>query len=219
MKMRLIGDIHGDMNRYNEIIKDSQYSIQVGDMGYEYTNLILSVDSKQHKFIPGNHCNYDEVFNLPHLVRSGDNPNYGMSELNGFKFFFVRGGYSLDWEIRDYSYKTGKWPQSYFPEEELSYQDCYRCFEEYIKAKPDILISHECPRTIARMVGNDNILQNFGHDPKTFTTRTSELLQAMVEAHPPRFHYFGHYHRDWAYDDGKTFYKCIADQAYIDVEY
>lgn len=222
-KVRLIGDIHGDFDVYEKIIKDCDYSIQVGDMGYKYDNLKYFVNPNMHKFIPGNHENYDNVFTLPHVITSGTdedkNPHFGMAELNGFEFFFVRGGFSIDYEIRDYRYKIGQWPQTYFPQEEISLFQRRQCFALYTKLKPKILIAHECPRSIARMVGSDQILRDFGYDPETFTTATSELLQAMIDAHPPEKMYFGHYHRNWSKQIGNTLFTCIADQEYIDLEF
>lgn len=224
-KIRLIGDVHGNFDFYEQITKDCESSLQVGDMGYKYDRLVYFVDDENHKFIPGNHENYDEVFDLPHVLTSKpvegfeENPHFGPAELNGFEFFFVRGGFSIDHKIRDYRYKIGQWSQTYFPQEEISLFQRRQCFALYTKLKPKILIAHECPRSIARMVGSDQILKDFGHDPETFTTSTSELLEAMIQAHPPEKMYFGHYHRDWSKQIGNTLFTCIADEQYIDLEY
>ena len=218
-KIRLIGDIHGDGDAYKEIIKDCEYSIQVGDMGYKYDWLRLTVDHLRHKFIPGNHESYDEVFELDHVVKTANNnQNFGMSNLAGFDFFFVRGGFSLDWQIRDLRYKMGMWPQTYFPEEELSELECHKCLEEYKKVKPRILISHECPRSISRMVGSDTLLIDYGHDPNTFTTRTSELLEAMIKEHQPEKMFFGHYHFNWSKKIDDTLFTCIGEHEFMDIE-
>jgi len=217
-RVRIIGDIHNDYNEYKKIIDNCEYSIQVGDMGYNYDWIRLNVDPSKHKFIPGNHESYDEVFELDHLVKSKTgNQNFGSAHFEGLDFFFVRGGFSLDWQIRDLRYKMGMWRQTFFPEEELTESECHQCFEEYKLTKPDIIIAHECPRSISRMVGNDDFLIDFGYNPETFTTRTSELLEAMIKFHPPKQVFFGHYHRNWSHNVGGILFSCVGEHQYIDI--
>lgn len=94
--LRIIGDVHGNMDAYIEIASQSQYSIQLGDMGFSYEKL-HELDPAFHKVLGGNHDNYQIengkfVKQTPHFL--GD---YGVYEIPKLpKFFFVRGGYSID---------------------------------------------------------------------------------------------------------------------------
>jgi hypothetical protein len=219
-KVRLVSDIHGNMSKYNEIIAECEYSIQLGDFGYDYTNLLSNVNPDRHKLIFGNHNSYDELFSLANVVRSNsDSPHFGMSSLNGFDFFFVRGAFSIDWKIRKERYEQGLWPQTYFPEEELSLEQCYQCLEQYKLAKPEIVLSHDCPRSIAKLIGDDRLLRSFGYDPETFTTRTSELLQSMIEIHKPKLWIHGHFHVSFNKVINGTQFVCLPEFGYMDLEY
>ena len=143
MKIRIIGDVHGKFHAYKEIIKDVEYSIQLGDFGFakEWYSLVThKVDSKRHKIIPGNHDDYKGI-REQYTFGKG----YGEIDFHGFKFFFVRGAWSIDW-----SYRVAG--VSWWEEEQLSYSTLMDAMNEYEKIKPDIMITHECPK-----IGIDNI--------------------------------------------------------------
>ena len=55
--LRLIGDIHGKYDHYLNLVKDCQYTLQVGDLGFDYEP-IFHLDPEKHRFIGGNHDNY-----------------------------------------------------------------------------------------------------------------------------------------------------------------
>src|SRR4051812_34473689 len=94
--LRIIGDVHGQVDLdnlftrnarpYFEIIAEARYSIQVGDMGAgeTYDLLAANVDAGRHRFLPGNHEDYDRL--PPHSL--GD---FGAVAWGGVDFFFVRG--------------------------------------------------------------------------------------------------------------------------------
>jgi hypothetical protein len=52
--LRIIGDIHQVYNKYYDIIKkadqDDVATLQLGDMGFDYTFLRLNFDPDKHKF-------------------------------------------------------------------------------------------------------------------------------------------------------------------------
>jgi len=184
----LIGDVHSKYDRYLKICEENEYTLQVGDLGYSYDALKL-IDSNNHKFISGNHESHDICYDLPHCLG-----RFGESTLNNIDFFFVSGAFSIDKYIRMRNYYSGYWPKTWFENEELSQQEGLQCLELYAKTKPDILISHEAPRFWANEIGNPNVLKNFGFDPETFTTSTSELLNQMFEVHIPKLFVCGHFH-------------------------
>ena len=48
--LRLIGDVHGKYDAYLDLIKEADYSIQLGDLGLDYF-FLSQVDYKKHKLI------------------------------------------------------------------------------------------------------------------------------------------------------------------------
>lgn len=215
-KVRIIGDVHGKYEKYFPLTEDCDYSLQIGDMGFQYYSL-HKLDYKKHKFFGGNHDNYDDYFLTPHTFAGfNGSSNYGPSSHGGLKFFFVRGGFSIDWRPRQAAYLRGE-PKSWWKKEELSLEDMWSCFAEYKSCKPEIVITHECPRSISSKVGNNTILSSFGYDPKTFSTPTTELLQSMLDFHKPKLWIFGHYHVSFDENINGTNFVCLPKLGYTDI--
>jgi hypothetical protein len=213
-KLRIIGDVHGKYKDYIALTKECDYSIQIGDMGFDYNHL-KELDPDNHKFIAGNHDNMDMYPLDDHAVCNGH--DYGITSVGGFKFFYVRGGFSIDWRMRqDHYLRTGI--QTYWDNEELPIDEMHACFSYYKLLQPEFMITHECPRSISKYVGNNDILKSFGYDPRHFTTRTSELLEAMFQAHQPKMHFFGHYHVDFDEVINGTRFICLPELGYFDIE-
>lgn len=214
-KVRIIGDVHGKYEKYFPLTEDCDYSLQIGDMGFNYDSLII--DSKRHKFFGGNHDNYDVYFRSPHTLRGlTETNNYGPANHGGLKFFFARGAFSIDWKYRQKTYLMGG-GKSYWEREELYLEDMFDCLEEYKEYKPEIVITHECPRSISSKVGNNDTLSSFGYDPNSFSTRTSELFQAMLETHKPKLWIFGHYHVSFDEIVNGTNFVCLPELGYTDI--
>lgn len=202
--MIVIGDVHGEFHRYFRTIKEADYSLQLGDMGFFYEPLtIAKIDPEKHKFFGGNHDNYDLYSESPHAL--GD---FGEEELGGVKFFYVRGAFSIDKKYRDFGV-------SWWPEEELNREQFDAAMELYVAAKPEIMITHECPREISDLIGNPNVLREFGFDPSRFTTKTSEALQRMFEAHQPKHWIFGHFHKNWETEVNGTHFQCLNEMSTV----
>lgn len=210
-QLRLIGDIHGKFNTYLQIIKGAEHSIQIGDMGYTYEP--LKGLGLNHRFFAGNHDNHDildKAIIAPHWLGK-----YG--ELNG-DMFFVGGGFSIDKRVRQQMHAQGAWPKTYFENEELTYKEFQRAIDLYTLLRPKIMLSHEAPRSIVNRFTDGRILKEFGYDPATFTTLTSEALQIMFEVHQPEAWYFGHYHVPWSGEIGGTKFTCIDEHDFVDIE-
>lgn len=198
MEITLIGDVHSNYVKYLEIIKTAEYSLQLGDFGYSYS-VLSGVDHTRHEILAGNHDNYS-------LIKSGQYKHFLLDY--GYYFnsiFYIRGGFSIN--KNSPSTRIGV---DWFPEEELSSEQMEKCFEFYKKIKPQIVVSHEAPRDIANQVGSPDILRDFGFNPDTFTTRTSEFLQRCFVEHQPGRWYFGHYHKSWKHFYCMTLFRCLA---------
>jgi predicted phosphodiesterase len=220
MKLRIIGDVHGKFQEYIALTKECDYSIQVGDMGFDYNELKI-VDSNKHKVIGGNHCNYDQYYSSPHVIEStgttGKSKDFGTATHGGLNFFFVRGGFSIDWKQRQRTFLMGG-AKTYWDNEELSIEEMEMALWQYQKMKPDVMITHECPRSISKHVGDNKILEMFGYNPDRFTTKTSELLEMMFQSHQPKVHFFGHYHNNWGAEINGTQFRCLDELSYVELE-
>lgn len=213
MKIRLCGDVHGKYDKYYNLIKDQQASIQLGDLGFSY-KILDHLDSTRHIVIPGNHDNYDIVHKYDHILDS-----FGEYEHCGLEFFFVRGGFSIDWQFRLHEERQhGPRFKSWWQQEELSIAKLENAINLYEMVKPKVVLTHECPRSIVKNITDGRILKDYGYDPEKFTTRTSEALDAMLRVHEPDLWVFGHYHRSLDKTIGKTRFKCLAELEHFDLE-
>jgi len=207
--------VHGKLRRYINLTKECEYSVQIGDMGFHYWPLVdENIDPTRHKFFGGNHDDYDILeseFCPSHCL--GD---FGAVDLGGIRFFFVRGGFSIDraWRTRAMAYGEPKcwWAQEELPEYKLD-----EARELYRKVKPDLVLTHEPPRSICDLLGNPEVLRSFGHDPKTFTTRTSIALERMFAIHQPKQWIFGHFHKSWSQKLLETRFICLDELEYLDI--
>lgn len=200
--IRFIGDVHGGYrpNRaiYNRLTTQAEYSLQVGDLGRDYGHLHRPViDSLKHRVIAGNHENFDEFVNFDQRNKCywrnqkhflGD---FGMWHIPDFyDIFYVRGGFSLN-HVQKKIYRT--WSE----EEELSYSKLSQAIDLYTSLKPEFMVSHECPIELVQFLSNPNFTKLFGYDTPIIKTKTNTALQAMFEAHKPKYWIFGHYHKRW----------------------
>lgn len=210
-KIRVIGDVHGKINKYLDILDKCQYSVQVGDLAFDY-RFLDNVDSECHKWIPGNHCNYDKCFAYPHCLG-----NFGVHELNGIEFFYVRGEFSIDWAYRvRHQEFTGQ--KSWWKQEELTQEQMYQCRDYYNSVKPEFVITHGWPRSIANIFGNPSVLKDFGYEPESFTTNTQELLQTLLDDWKPKLWIGGHLHIRKETTIGETRFICLPELGYCDVD-
>ena len=212
MSLRLIGDTHGKVDRYLALCREADYNeiptLQIGDFGWATHWAYIykkGLDHKRHKFFGGNHDDY-EIYN-ENKYSIGD---YGYYVHGNIDLFFVRGGFSIDHRFRT----PGK---DLFREEELNYTQLMSAVESYADIKPDIVITHEAPRSIAKLIGNPLFLRDWGYDPDRFTTRTSEALERMLEIHKPKFWYFGHFHLTWKSIIDGVHFQCLNELEYVDI--
>lgn len=187
-KVTFIGDCHGKYPYYFKICDKYEYTYQVGDMAFDYRPLMV-IDPSKHKFHPGNHDNYDTWEKSPHSIDSYGNKNFGLVELNGVRFFFIRGGHSIDRKYRTQG-------RDYWSNEELNYTQMDECYNEYLKIKPDIVVSHEVPTPICHLIGNPGILIEFGYDG-LWTSNTAKFLESLRYIHQPKLWIHGHFHKQY----------------------
>ena len=178
-KVRLIGDIHAQVHKYQNIILGVDYSIQLGDFGFGYEWKYLkenNINGNNHKIISGNHDDYHFINTEQPAANLGD---YGTYNLNGLEFFFVRGADSIDKEMRT----EGK---DWWPDEELSYAELNKAIDLYEQVKPDIVLTHMFPETLLHIL--------FPKKYESYPSITGQALASMFEIHKPKIWVFAHMH-------------------------
>jgi len=217
-KIRVIGDVHGHSDKYAEIVKDCGKSIQVGDMGFNYSHF-HDINSKtkviKDFFYAGNHDNYD-ILNNPYNGLKNNLGDYGGLGDIFNSSFFVRGASSIDAAMRIHGYlKTYK--KTWWFEEELSDHEFKIAMEMYYDKKPDIMFSHDSPLFLGPLLGSSKALDMFNL-PKNYYSKTQHYLQKMYAIHQPKIWFFGHWHKDWHHKDDRTHFFCVDELSWFDLE-
>jgi len=210
MGLRIIGDVHGKTDRYLEIAKGAEYSLQLGDMSISNYDHLDGLDPDKSVFFKGNHDNY----NVSDLHDLGD---YGFRTIGGVAFFFVRGAFSVDMPSRIYDkYQNGK--TSWWEREQLNFSEMLDCYEQYCDIKPELVITHTFPTSISNKMFGTIALKKFGFSPKTFFCHTASLLDRMLQSHKPERYIAGHFHESKVLETKHTHFRCLAELEYIDLE-
>jgi hypothetical protein len=197
LEIRFIGDVHGKFSQYLDIILPDQIqnSVQVGDMGVGFHNVThntmsthphIHMKNGNHRFIRGNHDN-------PAFCRDPEHSK-GMWIPDGKienNIMYVGGATSIDKAWRTESV-------DWWPDEQLSYNDLNVMIDTYMIAKPEIMITHECPDFIA-----DVMLAKYNRRKFEETSATRQALQAMFQMHKPKLWIFGHWHMNEDFEFGR----------------
>lgn len=204
--MLLIGDIHALFWDYKEILKRSgtKKSLQLGDYGLGFPDTMKGIDLSDidgtHLFIRGNHDN-------PAVCRKNQYylGDFGILEgsfIDDFftKLFYISGAWSID---RAYRTEGISW----WSDEELSYDELSDAVNLYIKEKPDIICSHDCP---------EEVLQIF-YPASAHPTRTAQALSSMFQHHTPSYWFFAHHHKSWRKNVMGCNFVCLNELETIDI--
>lgn len=201
--MRLIGDIHGEIYQYEQIINGANESVQVGDFGIGFLNdpqmefvTQMHADGR-HKFIRGNHDDPDLCKEQPGYIADG---TYDKER----GIMYVGGAWSIDWKWRTPGF-------TWWDNEELSDAEFDLINAEYMQWRPKIMVTHDCPTQVAYelFIKNKNKAQ--------YKTRTAEHLQTMFDGHQPDIWLFGHWHEDHDVVINGTRFICLGINSYIDL--
>jgi hypothetical protein len=186
MQIRFIGDVHGRFEKYKNLIKDTERSLQVGDFGVGFINSLTekahsnppydAMSKGEHYFIRGNHDNPGACKRHPFWVRDGGSV-FGRDDI-----FCVGGAVSIDKDRRTEGY-------DWWFDEELSYKELCSLMDIYELVKPKIVVSHECP---------DSVITRLVHEKGLFKydipCTTRKCFDNMLEIHKPDLWIHGHWH-------------------------
>jgi hypothetical protein len=217
VKITIIGDIHGKTGQYVHLLRKLEgqtphaTSIQLGDMGLGFSGVGLpppgtTMPTGNHTWFRGNHDDPQKCRRHPNY--RGD---WGYDKATDI--FHVAGAFSID---RDHRIEGVSW----WPDEELSYSQLEKVIDEYIAAKPRIMLSHDCPEVVNKVLLYDLMGPYFLAKQACGVSRTCGALEAMLDAHQPEEWIFGHYHVDKeVHAPGyKTKFRCVAELSTYEVE-
>jgi len=211
--MRYIGDVHGKYTQYKKIIDSCKESIQVGDMGVGFRSERhcrplqnpphYAMARENHRFIRGNHDNPHVCKNHSQCIPDGTVESL-YTKSDSLRKMFVGGGLSID---QQYRHEGLDW----WPEEELSIQELNLLIDEYDTHLPEIMVTHDCPEPIARILFNNG-------EKLEYPSRTRQAFQIMWERYQPDIWIFGHWHssRDKLIDECR--FICLSELEFIDLE-
>ena len=213
--LRIIGDVHGKYEQYVAIAKNSEYSVQIGDFGFhrEWVKLNYSgLSTDKHKVIAGNHDDYDIAPSYGNYLG-----NYGEYTLNGVKFFFVRGGLSIDRCNRLLTqFSTGE--KTYWSQEELNLVEMMDCLRVYQEVKPDIVLTHVPAASFSNIMtgGDDSILTRFKFH-KGFKENHQLLGDELLKIHRPKMWFSAHFHKSFSAEIDGTEFISLDELEYFDL--
>lgn len=202
--LRFIGDVHGKFERYLQLIDGVDKSIQVGDMGIVFgekfpKDKIIG----WHMFIRGNHDN-------PYSCRQNERciPDGSSFTVEGEKFFFLGGAWSIDWEWRqEYEMSTGH--KIWWPNEECSVPKLQKIIDYYEEVKPEIVATHDCPTIMAHEIHSQHEWDK---------SKTRQALDRMFEIHKPKLWVFGHHHINLVRNIDGTSFICLDELEFVDID-
>lgn len=206
MTITIIGDVHGKTQQYQKMLRQhysGQRTIQIGDMGIGFSGVGLHEMPPNHKWFRGNHDN-------PTKCRLNKNYLGDYGYLPEDKLFWLAGAFSIDraWRVEGISW---------WPDEELSFQELDKAIGLYAQVKPKYVLSHECPARVARSLLDGLMGPYFSAKADCSMSRTAQALQAMFEIHQPKEWVFGHYHVDKSFEINGTLFTCVAELSTYDL--
>ena len=89
----------------------------------------------------------------------------------------------------------------------------------YAAAKPDIMLTHDCP-----LIASDKMFVEAGlaigkKNARSIRTKTAMALETMLEIHQPKVHFFGHWHITKEWDYKGCHFHCIGQNEAVDFDF
>ena len=197
MKVRLIGDIHGDFVALENILEGVDYSVQVGDYGIGFGSNPPA--KTNHRFIRGNHDNLSECKDYHNFIPDGT-----VEDTIHGKIMFVGGAWSID---RAWRTEGLDW----WADEQVSNGKASELIDLYEQVKPTIMITHDIPKSVAIKIFTKSI-------KNTNSNITNEMLDSMFQIHKPKYWAFGHWHHSCVNDIDGCRFMCLGINSYVDVD-
>jgi Icc-related predicted phosphoesterase len=174
----------------------------IGFAGYYWHEMVNDWMNEypSHRFIRGNHDDPTKCKEMANYIPDGTVEGDVM---------YIGGAWSIDHALRT----PGK---DWWFDEELSISELDKLVNLYEKTKPRVMITHDCPTSVAWDMFISTGLSLGGKNQ--IKTRTGEALQAMFDIHKPDYHFFGHWHVTKQMDIQGTRFVCLGELDYVDVD-
>jgi len=211
--MKVIGDVHAKFLHLKTILdkdKESKY-FQLGDCGIGFSRIPIigqplpRKDPKDFgdnfKFFEGNHDSHQECKTHKNFAgRYGrfSDDSWFPANLNGF---FCGGAHSID---KAYRTEGLDW----WADEELSEEEFIKAIDLYEQTKPDIMFSHDCPKSMYEYIIRGSFINNM----------TCNGLETMLKIHRPKFWIHAHHHRSFQKTIKGTKFICLAELEVLDLD-
>lgn len=210
--MRFIGDVHGWINDLTDVInKDDNTVFVVGDIGFGFEGVNVPTYRNNVYLLRGNHDDPAEAKRHPNYAGDwGYNPH--------LKTFWYGGEKSIDKAYRlAIEMKGGR--RTWWPDEEIGYQDGLKAIEAYGEAKPEIMVSHGAPESILDplLVACKEVTPFLANVDRFHPSSTAMALQSMLSVHRPKVWVFGHFHVDWDVEIDGTRFICVNELSDITI--
>lgn len=203
----IYGDTHADYYDLHGIAEDMPPGIQLGDFGFGFREIEPEIREDFMEWglraIRGNHDNPAVAKADPLYL--GD---YGQTE-DGI--FFVSGAKTPDHDIarRKMESQLDRADPSWWPEEQLSYEELQAAAAAYKEAKPDIMVTHDAPAFLTQaLIAAASVGKILRGEPQA--NITTRAFEHMFELHRPKYWYFGHWHFNWAFCFRGCWFRCVA---------
>lgn len=234
---RFIGDVHAKFNKYVDLLKGCQQSIQVGDFGIGFGESPRV--GPDHRSIRGNHAKFNRYADLlkgcQQLIQVGDfGLGFGKPPRVGPDHRFIRGNHDdpnkcklhpnwiPDLTVKDEVCFIGgglsidrQWRiegVSWWPDEELSVNQLLDAVDGFLGLTPSVMITHDCPETVANIIGREN-----GYKLE-YPSRTRRAFDSMFHMHQPKLWIFGHWHHSFDQTINGTRFICLDELQTIDID-
>ena len=204
-KIRFIGDVHGKFERYKRLIKNHERTRQVGDMGVGFFKLLGderiptanppfdAMERGDNRYIRGNHDNLSVCKQQKHWIEDGYRED---------NIMYIGGAASID---RVYRTEGLSW----WADEELSYEELLKLYDDYVQFKPAIMVTHTCPLFVIPYLVPHIYPQDF---------RSEKAFEAMFAEHRPDVWIFGHWHTSVDMVILGTRFVCLNELEVLDLE-
>lgn len=201
----IIGDIHGKWPMLKNVCDKyaSKTVLGLGDVGIGFPGREPKLPTN-FRFFRGNHDN-------PTICRS--HPQYAVEYGMWNGLYIVAGADSIDKKQRTEG-------RDWWPDEQLDRESMELALEDYIKAKPDILVCHEAPFRIHELARAASITHDRDNEAwgGVKGNSTAFLLDSMIQMHMPKMVVHGHWHNPLIYKQWGCIFISLGELEALDLE-